>query len=195
MFAQPGWSIEPRDGWKFSGGGVGRKLRRFDIVLAALQRRDVALRVPTVVAPAEARLLQVGRERRKVEWRLHVDRVAVVRVVDDWRICCDQHQVVGRRWTGNGSEVFIAERVLLRVTPIVRDVRLAVLLLGGTSGPPEPGRMVVRMVGGRRISGERQIRITVRTGEPPEIVVECVVLFDDDHHMLNWTLRTRTRRR
>src|SRR2546423_3076901 len=43
MLAQSLWTVEPGHGWQFAGRGIRRELLGCDIVLAALQRRDVSL--------------------------------------------------------------------------------------------------------------------------------------------------------
>src|SRR2546429_6475524 len=78
---------------------------------------------------------------------------------------------------------------------------MAILISRRAGGRFEPRSMVVRMVGGRRIGCGRQIWIAVGAGKTSEIVIEGVVLFDDDHHVLNlsprlgcWRRRGRRRR-
>src|SRR5207245_11752076 len=79
----------------------------------------------------------------------------------------------------------VPQRVSLRITPIVGDIRPAVLLMCRAGRALEPGSVLVRMVECRRIGGRRQISVTVDARKSAEVVVEGVVLLDDDHHMVD----------
>src|SRR5205823_5701265 len=112
-----------------------------------------------------------------------------MRVVDDGGGGGDQHQVIRRRWTSDLREVPVAKGVSLRITPIVGDIRPTVLLMCRAGRALEPGRVLVRMVGCRRIGGRRQISVTVDARKSAEVVVEGMVLLDDDHHMVDRAFR------
>src|SRR5207248_6425771 len=124
MLAETGRSVNPGNGGKLASGRGRGELVGGHVLFAPLERRDISLRIPAVVAPGQPGFLQGRWQRGNVEGRLRVDRIAVVRVVDDGRVGRDQHQVVRGRRTGDLGEVLVAERVLLRIAPVVRNVRL-----------------------------------------------------------------------
>src|SRR5207253_5127091 len=85
MLAETGRSVHPGDGGKLAGGCGRRELVGGHVVLTSLERRDISMRIAAVVAPGQPGFLQCRRERGDVEWRLRLDRITVLRVVDDGR--------------------------------------------------------------------------------------------------------------
>src|SRR5438067_6151592 len=123
VLAQAGRAVDPGHRRQLAGRGIFGEAIGGDVVLAAFERGDVAVGVTAVITPAEPGLLECGGQGWDVERRLVLDRVAVMRIVDDRRVRGDQHQVIWRRWTGDLREVPVAQRVSLRITPIVGDIR------------------------------------------------------------------------
>ena len=90
----------------------------------------------------------------------------IVRVIDNRRIRADEHQVVGRRRSGNFGEVVVTQRVLPRERVISRDI----LLQYGVSVPRLVGPLfpcfvaMVRIAGGR-VLGRCKLGRCLRQGK------------------------------
>lgn len=105
-------------------------------------------------------------------------------VVDERRVSRDQHQMIRPRRPSNFAEESITKRELSGVRKVVWDVGFDELLFdsGGLSGQPR-AVSVIRVLGWwvwRSGHGH-----PINSRESAEVVVETVVLFDDDHNMLN----------
>ena len=109
----------------------------------------------------------------------------VARIVDDRGVGADEHQVIGRRRSGDFGKVIVAQRILPREREISRNVIFGVLysvpLLVGALFP----RLVpVVWVVSRRIL--RRLKLdAVRTRESPEIVIEGVIFLHNNYHVID----------
>src|SRR5262245_4196571 len=92
--------------------------------------------------------------------------------------------MVRRGWSRNVREIVVAKRELPGVREICGDVLLHELRLysGGLASQPR-GMLVIGVV--RRRIGRARIRCSVGSWESAEIVVKAMVLFDDEHHVLD----------
>ena len=178
MLAEDVARVDPRDGRQLARCGVGGELRRGELLSG--ERLDELEGVAAVVAPRVPGLLELGRERRDVHHLRRLHPVVARRVVDPRRVGRDQHQVVRRRRPGDLGEVPVAERVLLRVRPVGRDVARAVLLAHRAGRAVQPGLVRVARVDGRRVRGVRERAVSVGAREPSEVVVVAVVLLDEE---------------
>src|SRR5215471_4851406 len=82
-------------------------------------------------------------------------------------------------------EVVVAQRVLLRVGKVGRNVRFSILLFHRLFGSIQPCRMIMGRIAARwRILGARQYH-AIRSREGSKIIIERMVLFHDDHHVFD----------
>src|SRR5205809_1670694 len=180
--------VHPRYFRELSGGRVHAKLLRwaFPFPIDAVM---VVAPLPAVTPPRQSRLLQALRQRR-------VDLDCLWsppgRSVDDRRVGAEEQEVIRCGRSGDIRVVVIAEAKLPRIGKVRGYVLLDELLAGGGRLSGEPRGMGVRMIPRGRIRRSRQSS-TVRTGEGAEVVVERMVLFEDDHHMLDLFRRNLSR--
>src|SRR3989441_2049483 len=144
--------------------------------------------VASVGTPVEACFFQTGGQRRQVKGGLYLRRITLVRIIDEWRVRGDQHQMVGYRLAGDLGEIVIAESKLPRVGKVGGNIRLGVLLVDGAGGTVQPRLVVVGWVEGRRVGRTGQLRVSICAWESSEVIVKSVVLLHDDDHMADQTL-------
>ena len=97
--------------------------------------------------------------------------------------------MVGFGLAGHFREVVVTQRKLSREREICGNVVFAVLQLHRVRRPLQPCRVIVWWVAASGRVLRRRKFCTVYTGERTEVIVEAVVLFNDDHNMLDWIVR------
>src|SRR5215471_16064583 len=92
--------------------------------------------------------------------------------------------MIGSRITGNVGEELVAERELLGVGPVRRDVGLVVLLAYSFGSAREPGSVIVGKSPRRRVGSVRESRVALGAGKSPKIGVKSMVFLEDDNDVL-----------
>src|SRR2546426_9732470 len=78
--------------------------------------------VASVGTPVEACFFQTGGQRRQVKGRPQLRRIALVRIIHEWRGRGDQHQMGWYRLAGGPRGKVIAERKMPAVGQIGREI-------------------------------------------------------------------------
>ena len=110
----------------------------------------------------------------------------MLRIVDDRRVGADHHQMVRGRRSRDLREVAVAYRIVSCITEVIRDVVARVLhMKARVAGSVHPGQVIVGRIDRRRVWRGAEL-LAVRTRRRPEIIIEGVVLFYDDHDVFKW---------
>src|ERR1700722_20302104 len=80
--------------------------------------------------------------------------------------------------------VVVAQCKLPRIRKVRRYIRFFILRLHRLRRPLQPRRVIVPWVASRRGILRRRQNASIHSGERPEVIVEAVIVFDDDHTLL-----------
>src|SRR5215467_14899807 len=92
--------------------------------------------------------------------------------------------MIGSGITRNVGEEMVAERELLGVGPVRRDVGLVVLLAHSFGSAREPGSVIVGKSPCRWVGSVRESRVSLGAGKSSKIGVEGMVFFESDNDVL-----------
>src|SRR2546426_10702476 len=107
-----------------------------------------------------------------------------MRVIDEWRISSQQHQMVRRRRSRNISEIIVAQRKLSSIRKIRWNISLNELLADRSRLASQPCAVSMTRVPWRRIRRPRH-RHPVNSGKSAEIIVESMILLENYHNAVD----------
>src|SRR5438445_1459650 len=160
-------------------GRVFRELVRCGLV-SATNAAEILKRVPAIVPPGQIVRFEAHRERRS-----DPGRVAWVRVIDEWRISSQHHQMVWRRRSRNIGEIIVAQRKLSSIRKIRWNISLNELLADRSRLSGQPCAVSMIRVPWRRIRRPRHHH-PVSAGESAEVIVQGMIFLENDHNVVNF---------
>src|SRR3989442_2456666 len=108
-----------------------------------------------------------------------------MRVIDEWRISSQHHQMVWRRRSRNSGEIIVAQRNLSSMCKIRWNISLNELVADRGRLASQPCAVSMIRVSWRRVRRPRH-RHPVCAGKSAEIIVEGMILLENDYKLINF---------